>query len=211
MQSHKTKTVLHHTPVDAYVLNTHMLHNHYRISTSIPPEIREQCRTARSIDHLAVRLHAAKRLQEKKDIEGRATTVAVADVEDIAELPPAFDEATTKAGKGRGKGKAKAKDAEIVQSKRGQKSKTGAGKHRQAVGQPESSSLFASSSGQTQASDMLVQSTATELQFQVPAYSHHSELPGSSSTHASTQVGYSAQRIGDIPTHFLNSFHVNYS
>jgi hypothetical protein len=96
----KSKDVLDHVPTNAYVLNTHSIHNYKWIAAVTPSAIRNQCKSAFIADHQAVRLHAAKLVREKKAVEGD-NPVIVSSTE--PNQPPAFARGKQSKGKGRAK------------------------------------------------------------------------------------------------------------
>jgi len=100
--SSRTKVLVNHTPTNAYVLNTHSLHNYQWILSAIPTSIRNQIRAPLITEHASLRLRAADLLRSKKAADIAPDPGNEAD-------PPPFDRSNkTCRTAGKGKGKAKA-------------------------------------------------------------------------------------------------------
>lgn len=111
----KTKCVTQHTANNAYVLNTHSLHNYLLISAVIPPEIHVQMASPQIPNHEEIRLNGAKHVRQTKKAEDNKNATAAPISIDIAceggigpVTVPAFDRTTKSTGR-KGKGKTVAK------------------------------------------------------------------------------------------------------
>lgn len=110
----RTKDLMDHTPMNAYILNSYALHNYRWIAAAVPPAVRAQHSAPLVLNHESVRLQAAKVARSKKAAEGADglvnSTEATQD-SGAPSQPPAFDQ--TKKTRGKGKAKATATAAPI--------------------------------------------------------------------------------------------------
>ena len=96
----RTKVLVDHAPINAYVLNISALHNYQHIEAAIPSFICDQIHIPFIRDHPAVRLHAASLLRSRKGKDLTADTISAGSEQ------PAFDHIKKTHAKGKGKGKA---------------------------------------------------------------------------------------------------------
>ena len=66
----QTKKVVKHSPTNAYLLNTHALHNYWKILAVLPPDLCKQFEAATVMDHNSLCLHAVELLCTPKSTEG---------------------------------------------------------------------------------------------------------------------------------------------
>ncbi|KAL4075091.1 hypothetical protein V8B97DRAFT_1916280 [Scleroderma yunnanense] len=100
-----TKDLVSHSPINAFLLNTHALHNYQHLAAVIPPSLHSQLNVSLITDHEIICLNAAKAVHAKKVTEDSEPNIT-------PEKPvqtPAFDGAkrgSKRKGKGKEKGKA---------------------------------------------------------------------------------------------------------
>ena len=99
----RTKDLVGHSSTNAFLLNTHALHNYQHLAAVIPPSLHSQLNVSLITNHETIRLNAAKVVRAKKvtteDGTGPNTTL-----EEPVQAP-AFDR-VKRGPKGKGKGKA---------------------------------------------------------------------------------------------------------
>ena len=101
-----TKFVIDHAPTNAYILNTHSLHNYHWINSVLPASIHTQCSSPLIPEHTSLCLRAAGSLQSKKGSDHEEENAAT-NLDEAADPPP-FDQVKNTRRKNKAKGKAKA-------------------------------------------------------------------------------------------------------
>ncbi|KAF8833280.1 hypothetical protein BDN67DRAFT_1017740 [Paxillus ammoniavirescens] len=188
------------------------------------PELCMQGSSTRSLNHNAVRIHAAKLAHEKKAADHDEGAIAEAEegIGDLPEFPPAFDCTANKTKRGKstvGK-KSKAKGTAMTSGKGEQPAMPLEGSGLPMLSHAQTREDFPMSSlghaplggSHSMASVSHLQlppmqpqppmwpSTSAHNVFQIPAYSYH--LPATNYPTHSVQAGPSTQTSGSIPTNF---------
>ena len=98
----KTRQTIVHAPTNAYLLNTHVLHNYQVVFIVIPKALFNQIGTSLVVDHQSVCTGAAKIIQSQKKAKSKKADNANTEIEtSVASTSATGSSVTTKKRRGR--------------------------------------------------------------------------------------------------------------
>lgn len=102
METMKTRQTIVHAPTNAYLLNTHVLHNYQVVFIVIPKALFNQIGTSLVVDHQSVCTGAAKIIQSQKKAKSKKADNANTEIEtSVASTSATGSSVTTKKGEGK--------------------------------------------------------------------------------------------------------------